>query len=139
LKKKQHGGSRAGAGKKPGTLWKSTLDKAAAHAQYRQEVLARMAPIVQAQVEAAAGTFAHVAVVELTEKGLRLRRVTSESELTGLIAAGAYRVSLADPDLAMSRYVTDQVVGRATESLEVSGPGGGPIPTRVVHEYHQGT
>jgi len=87
-----------------------------------------MAPLVRAQIEAAAGSFATVAVVELTDAGLRLRRVTDERELQSLVETGkGARIALAEPDLPMSRYLTDQVCGKATESVEISGPDGGPL------------
>lgn len=131
--KSSHGGARAGAGAKQGSRWTRTLEKAAAHALYREAVLTQMTPLVRAQIEAATGAYATVAVVELTEAGLKLRRVTDERELDALVSSGkGSRIALADPDLQMSRYLTDQVCGKATESLEISGPQGGPIE---VHDH----
>lgn len=122
------GGARQGAGAKKGSRWKASVRKDAVREAYVTEVTKQMAPLVRAQLESAVGTCAKVAVAEMTDKGIRLRRVTDEQELAGLLAAGAYRVFLSDPDLPMSRYLTDQVVGKATEHVEVSGPGGSPIP-----------
>jgi hypothetical protein len=126
--KGEHGGKRRGSGAKKGSAWARTLEKQAAHNLYRQEVLDRMGPLVRAQVEAALGQFATCAVVEMGKNGPQLRRVESEQELEALLASGrAARVALVEPDLQMSRYLTDQVVGKATESVEVSGPSGGPM------------
>jgi hypothetical protein len=126
------GGARRGAGAKRGSRWKSTLKKQAAYDLYRQEVLAHMAPIVRAQVEAATGEYATVLAVERTEDGVKLRRVTTELELEAILNTGtAHRIVFHEPDMTISKYVTDQVVGKPTEHLEVSGPNGGPIPTLV--------
>lgn len=91
-----------------------------------------MAPLVKAQIDAATGQYAKVAVAEMTETGIKLRRVTSELELDDLVAAGkGARVFLADPDMAISKYLTDQVIGKPTESIELGGPNGQPVPVRV--------
>jgi hypothetical protein len=119
-------------GRPPGTPWKSTLAKAEAYQLYREQVLKAMEPIVRAQVEAASGAVARVAVAELTDAGIRLRRVTTDAELSAVLDQGKYRVFLEDPDLPMARYLTDQMVGRAVEHVEVSGPNGGPIE---VHDH----
>ncbi|MGB8274117.1 MAG: hypothetical protein WCF16_02480 [Alphaproteobacteria bacterium] len=132
MKKNTHGGKRAGAGKPKGSKWKSTLEKEAAYRLYREVVLQQMAPLVRTQVESAVGTCSKVAVAELTDRGLRLRRVTSEEELNTLADGGSYRVFLTDPDLPMSRYLTDQVVGKPTENVTVSGLNGGPVVVRFV-------
>jgi hypothetical protein len=88
-----------------------------------------MAPIVRAQIEAATGTYASVLAVERTDDGIKLRRVTTELELEAILNTGtAHRIVFHEPDMAISKYVTDQIVGKATEHLEISGPGGGPIP-----------
>lgn len=136
MKKGTHGGKRPRSGRKPGKVtgpWTRTLEKQAAAQLYREEVLARMAPLVRAQLEAATGSFARVAVVELTEGGLKLRRVTDEQELLSLVdGGGGTRIVLSEPDMGISKYLTDQVIGKPTESLEVSGPAGGPVRVRFV-------
>jgi len=127
-KQNGHGGARRGAGAKPGAKWQATLEKQAAAQLYRQQVLERMEPIVRAQVEAASGTFATVAVVERTSDGLKLRRVATDLELEALLSTGnAHRIVFREPDMTISKYLTDQIVGKATETVEMSGPGGGPI------------
>ena len=134
--KSTRGGKRPGAGKKKGHVWQSTLDRQAAHAAYRAAVLERMAPIVQAQVEKATGSYAAVAIVEHTDAGLRLRKVATEDELEAVLALGqGYRVVLTEPDMTISKYLTDQVCGKAIETHEVSGLAGGPVITKVVHEH----
>ena len=87
-----------------------------------------MQPLVNAQIDAATGQYATVAVAELTSGGLTLRRVRDEQELNDLVTAGkGARIMLADPDMTISKYLTDQVVGKATEHLEVTGANGGPV------------
>src|ERR1043165_5004302 len=104
------GGKRAGAGAKKGSKWARTLQKQAAHELYRAEVLERMGDLVRAQVEAAAGFFATVAVAGMGKNGLQLRAVSSEAELAELVKSGrGRRIALVEPDLQMSRYLTDQV------------------------------
>lgn len=91
-----------------------------------------MAPLVKAQIDAATGQYAKVAVAEITDAGIRLRRVTDEQELDALVASGkGARVFLADPDMGISKYLTDQVIGKPTESIELGGPNGQPVPVRV--------
>jgi hypothetical protein len=131
--KKGHGGSRPGSGRKPGSKWQSSLEKQAAAQLYREEVLARMGPLVKAQIDAASGIYAKVAVAEMTDQGIRLRRVTTEAEIEELVISGrAARVFLAEPDMTISKYLTDQVIGKPTESVEVSGPKGGPVRVEFV-------
>jgi hypothetical protein len=133
LKKATHGGSRAGSGRKAGSKWQITLEKQAAAQLYREEVLARMGPLVKAQIDAASGLYAKVAVAEVTDKGVQLRRVTSDAEIDALVTSGrGARVFLADPDMTISKYLTDQVIGKPTESVEVSGPKGGPVRVEFV-------
>jgi hypothetical protein len=133
LKKARHGGSRPGSGRKSGSKWQSSLEKQAAAQLYREEVLARMAPLVKAQIDAASGQYAKVAVAELTDAGIKLRRVTTEAELDALITAGkGARVFLTDPDMSISKYLTDQVIGKPTESVELTGPKGGPVRVEYV-------
>lgn len=92
-----------------------------------------MGPLVKAQIDAASGQYATVAVAELTDAGIRLRRVTSDAELEALVQSGTgARVFLSDPDMNISKYLTDQVVGKPTESVEVSGPHGGPVLIKFV-------
>lgn len=108
-----HGGKRLGAGKKLGTKWPSTLEREEAKQLYRQAVIARLQSLVNLQVESSLGQFARTLVAELTDSGLRLRKVTDEAELEALCAEGkGYRVALIEPDQAMSRYLTDQAIGR---------------------------
>jgi hypothetical protein len=134
-----HGGKRVGSGRKKGSAgipWKRTLEKQAAHDLYRQQVLERMEPLVRAQVEAALGSFSTVAVAELGKNGPQLRRVSDEREIDALVASGrGARIMLVEPDLSMSRYLTDQVCGKPTESLEVSGPAGGPMAYAWVTDH----
>lgn len=92
-----------------------------------------MAPLVNAQLDTAIGRAATVAIAELTDSGLKLRRVTDERELEALLAQGkGARIFLSDPDTAMSRYLTDQVIGKASEHLEVTGPDHGPVMVKFV-------
>jgi hypothetical protein len=75
------GGARPGAGRPRGlrTNWRSTLDREAAYALYREEVLKQMGAIVAAQVQAATGVYEVLAV---TSKGLV--RVTDPAMLDRL-------------------------------------------------------
>lgn len=92
-----------------------------------------MQPLVTTQLEAALGRSASVAVAELTDAGIKLRRVTTEQELAGLVEAGHYRVLLTDPDMNISKYVTDQAIGRP-ETPEATGVT--ITGAREVHVHH---
>jgi hypothetical protein len=91
------GGRRNPLGGRPKghhTKWKQTLDREAAYALYREQVLAHMAEIVQAQVQAATGVYE---VLAITSKGLV--RVTDPAVLDRLLQSGeaCYRICLKDP------------------------------------------
>lgn len=123
-------------GKPKGVKWKRTLLKEAAYQLYREEVLSNMAPIVQAQIESACGSYV---LLGKTSDG-QFVRVTDQATMDRLFQSGAefFRLEQKEPDAAMSRYLTDQVIGKAKERLEVSGPDGGAIPIKNVVDVHEG-
>jgi hypothetical protein len=51
-----------------------------------------------------------------------------------------YRICLKEPDTAMARYLTDQIVGKPKERVEVTGSHGDVVPTvvKIVHEHYPG-
>ena len=126
------GGARPGAGRPRGirTKWRTTLNREAAYSVYREEVLSHMAEIVRAQVQAATGVYEVLAV---TSKGLI--RVTDPAMLDRLLQSGDafYRVNLKDPE----RYLTNQIVGKPKERVEVTGSHGDvPTVVKIVHEHY---
>lgn len=133
--KNGHGGNRRGAGKKPGTKWPSTLVREIQRKAYHEAIMARLQPLVTSQVELALGSMAVVAVAEMTPKGLKLRRVTDEQELEAIVTEGrGHRIALISPNVDMSKYVTDQALGRSegASTTTVTTEGGKTI---VKHEH----
>lgn len=118
--------------------WPSVLEREAAKRAYREEVMAALKPVVEMQLSQALGRLATVVVVELGDGGkFTLRKVTDETELADLAVSGnRYRVVLSEPDGMMSRYLTDQAIGRpdapATTTTVTTATGA----VTITHEHH---
>lgn len=96
------GGKRAGAGRKKG--YKAiTAEKAREYLVKR--VAEELDPILTAQIESA--------------KGLYYEKLTKEGEI---------KVYQDKPDINAGKYLTDQTIGRAKETVEMGGKDGGSIP-----------
>lgn len=98
-------------------------------------MLRRLEPLAERQTEAALGQFAEIAVVEMGPSGLLLRKVTDPAEIARLVEAGkGYRILLREPDGQMSRYVTDQAIGKAEGGsvTTVTSKGGETVVTHIV-------
>lgn len=100
------GGKRPGAGRKKGF-------KAIAAEKAREFVVKTVSenlePILTAQMEAA--------------KGLYYEKKTEDGEIL---------VFQEKPDINAGKYLIDQTIGKATESLEVGGPDGSPIEYKEI-------
>lgn len=78
-----HGGKRAGAGKKKGTKWASTLSKEAAREALRQMVTEHMRPMTEAQIANASGLKYLVARQRKGGKFVHLTAELAEAIISG--------------------------------------------------------
>lgn len=132
-----HGGKRKGAGKPKGVKWPTTLARETAKEQYRQAVITELQPLVQSQIKTALGQMAEVAVVQVTAAGMSFRKVTDERELASLVDEGGHvRIVLTEPDMNISKYLTDQAIGKAETPAPVSAFAiHGPATVNVIHKH----
>jgi hypothetical protein len=138
------GGPRAGAGKPKGYKHKKTVERLAARERYLQRITAEWDPIIDAQLDAGKGYSVMFARQFETDKktGRRARtgrwvRITDDGEIETLLNNGEagedyHRIFLKDPDVRMLSEFNAQVMGKPKESVEISGPNGGPIE---VHDH----
>lgn len=132
---------RKTGGKKKGYKFPQTIQRDHAKEAYRQAVLQSLQPLVQLQLAQSLGRLARTVVAEIGPGGtIALRKVSDESEVEMLASAGkGYRVVLEEPDGSMSRYITDQAIGRAdapqTSTTVTTDRRGN---TKVVHEHYNG-
>lgn len=111
----KNGGARPGSGMKKGTVLKKTIEKKIRVEHMRKYFLDRVAqeigPIVEAQLALAKGFLA----VRTVTRGRGKNRKTTEE---------VYKVP---PDASMVRYMLDQSLGKATDSIELAGKDGQAI------------
>ena len=89
----------------------------------------RLAPMITATLDSACG--AHVFLVK--DEQNKWVRVTDPALIDTYLAfpEGQYwKVSTQDPDIQAAKYLIDQAIGKAVESHEVTGKGGGPVVVR---------
>jgi hypothetical protein len=112
---------RKTGGRIKGSKNKATLDKEAAREHYRQRVMARLDPIIEAQMDAAIG--AHQ-FVYTDDKG-RFKVIDDPDELRACIAMGkALRLFTRLPNTSAQDSLLNRVLDKPAEQvqkIEVSG------------------
>lgn len=114
-KPKKKGGYRAGSGRKKGKQDAKTIAKRILAEKAREYVVNRIAeelePILESQIALAKGIFV----------------MKEETEGKGKNAKKVQKIYQQAPDGAMAKYLLDQAIGKASDSLEVGGMNGQPI------------
>jgi hypothetical protein len=140
----RHGGKRAGAGKKPGTKNKSTLEKEAVAKAFNQRVMAKADALFNAQLTLAVGSMKVFRIDEEGEGKSKKRvhtLVTDPDEIKALLdehdgAAGVvdgvfYYFSDVLPDNKAIDSMLNRALGKPKESVEHSNPDGSPLLSPV--------
>lgn len=106
----KHGGARPGAGRKPGGQNQSTKEQLVKIEDARnyldQAIREQLPEILQGQIELAKGIYVGSGSVAIDEE-------------TGEIISGA--VYRKPPDVKAAKFLVDQLVGKAKQSVEVNG------------------
>lgn len=132
--KKQHGGKRAGAGKKKGTKWPSTLAKEAAREQVRQFLTAYLPELLTAQLDNSRG-IKHLMMRD-PKSGKFERVVTNagddpaaqEAQIDAALSTGnAFWIYTKDPSVQAFTSLMDRALDKPSEHVELTGKDSGPL------------
>lgn len=135
------GGKRPGAGRPKGRKNDATLAREAVQKAIDQRVMRLADRLISAQLAAAEGV---MFLFKRPRAGGKVERVTSESEIKRYLDAhgtadeapaddgGIYYFLAAErPSADAADRLLNRTMGKPKEAVEVSGPGGGPIPHHV--------
>jgi hypothetical protein len=137
----KNGGKRPGAGRKPGSLAKKTLEKAKIQEAFNQRVLAHADALFNAQLKLATGSQRVFRIDETLDKKGNTKRehvlVDDPDEIKALLdehegADGVvndvyYYFQTVIPDHRAIEGMLNRTLGKATEHHEHSGPDNQPI------------
>jgi len=143
----QNGGKRPGAGRKPGSKTKATLEKLKVQEAFNQRVMAKADALFNAQLTLAVGSMKVFRIDETEgEKGKTKREhvhVTDADEIkalldehdgaNGVVDGVYYYFSDVLPDNKAIDSMLNRSLGKPTEKHEHGGEGGGPIEIVVRH------
>lgn len=117
-------------GRPKGSKSKTTIAREMTADAYRQAARERLQELQGTQFDQATGLHIFQAWDGHTKEW---RRLTDPDMITLAMNTGeqgkAWRIYTKEPDAQMSKYLTDQAIGKApeTQKVEVSGPDGGPV------------
>jgi hypothetical protein len=135
IKEKKWGGARKGAGKKKGTLWKTTVDGKVALDRFRQRTFRIVDKLFNAQLVEALG-YHKMVVTRIVGGAVVQIDVKDPKQMENLLATGEegkdYRIVVAsEPNHKASQAILDRAFGRATEVHEISGKDGQPFIVKL--------
>lgn len=115
--KGSHGGKRQGAGKPPGKLWQSTIDKALHREELRKLVVAELEPMTKAQIAAAKGIQHFV----LRDKSGKFQKVTSAEAAVAAMndPEAVYDFWARDPNIQAFADLMNRALDKPTEHVQV--------------------
>lgn len=132
-----NGGKRPGAGRKPGSKSKKTLEKLAIQEAFNQRVLTHADRIFQAQLSLAVGSVQVFRVDEEEDEKGKVKRIhtlvtnpdeikdvldTNEGE-AGVVGENYYFVSNVLPQNAAAEALLNRTLGKAKDSLDLNVTG----------------
>lgn len=126
--KSSRGGARPGAGKKKGTLWKSTITKQLAREEARLHIQAHLPRMFNAQIEAACGV-AHLMLrnTDGTWQKAPERITAEEIELVLNGDPNRYFIATKDPNTQAFTILAAYALDKPAEQVKVTGADDGPI------------
>lgn len=115
-------------GRPKGSLGPAGIEKAAAREAFRQQVLAALSPMTEAQIAHSQGVYYMV----LRRPDGSWVRATDEAQIDAGLAAGGElcRIYRQAPNHQAFAYLVDQALDKAPQSLQVTGEDGGPVVFR---------
>lgn len=116
------GGFRPGAGRKPGTKEKSTLEKEELRRQLRERVALRWGKMIEAQIDTSIG----LSHFFLRDKATgQFKRLTDEKEIEQALNSDGdrYYIHTKDPNVAAFTDLANRTIDKPTDHVEseVSG------------------
>ncbi|MEP6592478.1 MAG: hypothetical protein ABJC51_02230 [Acidobacteriota bacterium] len=122
-----HGGKRPGTGAKKRSVYQPTLEKAVAREVLRELVTAKLAPMVEAQIDCAVGVSQFV----YRDDAGRFKVIDDPNELAACLYLGkAVKVYPRPPSTPAFTDLFNRVLGKPTEQLEVTEAEGAPLTVR---------
>jgi hypothetical protein len=122
-----NGGKRPGAGRKVGYRAPGTLDKLQARELLRQMVIARLQPLVEAQMANAEGLKYLVVRDKRTGKFERVTEAFARQQTEDEQDKETIEVWEKDPSVQAFSDLLNRALDKPTESVEVSGHDGKPL------------
>lgn len=144
----KNGGKRPGAGRKPGSKTKTTLEKEKVAEAFNQRVLAKADALFNAQLTLAVGSMKVFRIDETEGEGGKKKRehvhVTDADEIkrlldehdgaNGLVDGVYYYFSDVLPDNRAIEAMLNRALGKPVDKVEHAGKDGGPIVLKVVYD-----
>lgn len=140
-----NGGRRPGAGRKPGSLSRKTIERKMVEEALHRRILGAVDRIFNAQLALAEGINYLYRIDEIgTGKDKRrehvlvtdpeeIKQVLDETDGTGgTTDSGYYHISTKAPDNKALDSMLDRVFGKPTSKTELTGPGGSEIKVQLV-------
>lgn len=134
------GGKRPGAGRRPGSKGKKTLEKELELQYIKDRVTAAKKKIVDAQISLAQGVSFLFRIDKVRKKNGDIAfekkpvLVTNEEEIEGYLAGdfeedddSYYYITAIKPENAAIDSLLDRTIGKPKQTTELVGPNGGPI------------
>lgn len=143
----KNGGKRPGAGRKPGSKTKATLEKEKVAEAFNQRVMAKADALFNAQLTLAVGSMKVFRIDETEGEGGKKKReythVTDPDEIkrlldehdggNGVVDGAFYYFSEVMPDNRAIDSMLNRALGKPKETLEHGGKDGGAIEIVVKH------
>lgn len=129
------GGARAGAGRPKGRKNAATLERDEARKYLSERVRAEITPLVRAHLEVAKGLvcmFAKGAFGQWVRVKDPEQIETMLNTANKVMGEDYYLLTAKDPDPRALKDIMDREFGKAAESVELTGKGGGPVTVKFV-------
>lgn len=137
----KNGGKRPGAGRKPGSKTKATLEKQKVLEAFNQRVMAKADVLFNAQLMLAVGSMKVFRIDEVEGEGGKTKRehvhVTDPDEIkslldehdgmSGTVDGVYYYFTDISPDNKSIEAMMNRAFGKPTDRTEITGKDGGPI------------